>query len=290
MANGSYQATIPAPVEPIQPAAVFNPSEKQRFSHVRIHYWQNAIYQGFCRNLGCIILRSLLHKAGAIFCQTLQWTMNNISQNTASGSFRGSPLRNDRFAAGGRRAANFRRCGIRGQKRPRGRFSSNHFSPVMIDYLKNANYQGFRPDWPVKLCSFFELGRRNFLPGCCLMKIIGQSLFERRRKSGEPLPKSGNEVCGFRGFGIAANFLQSLQEQSAASCQSPGNGENNFSLTRDAENQNAFRVRRIPMPVCLRAGFQFGGRIDDRTGKDTLFHFGTEPFENQLKSVLCLVP
>jgi hypothetical protein len=44
------------------------------------------------------------------------------------------------------------------------------------------------------------------------------------------------------------------------------------------------------LPICRRVGFQFVGRINDRTGKNTLFHFGTEPFENQLKSVPCLVP
>jgi hypothetical protein len=52
----------------------------------------------------------------------------------------------------------------------------------------------------------------------------------------------------------------------------------------------AFSVCVIPLPVCFRAGFQFGGRINERNGKNTLFHFGTESFENQLKSVLCLVP
>jgi hypothetical protein len=52
----------------------------------------------------------------------------------------------------------------------------------------------------------------------------------------------------------------------------------------------AFSVYGTPLPVCFRAGFQFGSRINDRNGKNTLFHFGTEPFENQLKSVLCLVP
>ena len=56
------------------------------------------------------------------------------------------------------------------------------------------------------------------------------------------------------------------------------------------ESPKAFSVCGTPLPVCLRAGFRFGGRINDRNGKDTLFHFGTEPFENQLKSVLCLVP
>jgi hypothetical protein len=54
--------------------------------------------------------------------------------------------------------------------------------------------------------------------------------------------------------------------------------------------QNAFCFILKPFPVCLRAEFRFGGRINDRNGKNTLFHFGTEPFENQLKSVLCLVP
>jgi hypothetical protein len=56
------------------------------------------------------------------------------------------------------------------------------------------------------------------------------------------------------------------------------------------KSPKAFPVSGTSLPVCFRAGFQFGGRINDRNGKVTLFHFGTEPFENQLKSVLCLVP
>jgi len=44
-----------------------------------------------------------------------------------------------------------------------------------------------------------------------------------------------------------------------------------------------------PSPVRLRAGFQFGGPFNNRD-KSTLFHFGTEPFKNQLKSVPCLRP
>jgi hypothetical protein len=44
------------------------------------------------------------------------------------------------------------------------------------------------------------------------------------------------------------------------------------------------------LPVCFWAEFQFGGRINARNEKNTLFPFGTEPFENQLKSALCLVP
>ena len=94
--------------------------------------------------------------------------MKNKSQNTASGG---------RAAQG-----NFRQHEIRGRRRQHGRFSSNHFSLVRIYYRKNANYQGFRPDLPVKLCSIFATSRRNFLPCWCRMKIIGQSLFERRRK------------------------------------------------------------------------------------------------------------
>jgi len=196
-----------------------------------------------------MILCNSLRNVVAIFCQTLPLTMKNKSQNTAGGG---------RAAKG-----NFRQHEIRGQRCRRGRFSSNHFFLVRIYYLKNANYQGFRPDWPVKLCSFFELSRRNFLPSWCRMKIIGQSLFERRRKSGEPLPKSGDGVCGFGGFGIAANFLQSLQRPSAVSCQSPGDDENNFSPTGGAGNQNAFCFIMKHLPICFRVGFQFGGRIND---------------------------
>jgi len=138
---------------------------------------------------------------------------------------------------------NSRQHEIRGQRCQRGRFSTNHFFNVRLYYRKNANYQGFCPDWAVKFCSILATSRRKFLPCWCRMKVIGQSLFERRRKSGEPLPKSGDGVYGFRGFGIAANFLQGLQRPSVVSCQSPGNDENNFSLTGDAGNQNAFRVR-----------------------------------------------
>jgi hypothetical protein len=176
MGNGSYQAPIPAPVEPMQPAAVSNFSEKPRFSHVRIHYWQNAIYQGFCRNSGRIILRSPLHKADGIFCHTLQPTMNNQSQSQA-------------------------------KARPVARSEALNPSASAVAAHKHL----------------------------ADTKIV---------------------------FGVQCGRKLS----------------------------NAFCACGAPLPVCLRAGFQFGGRINDRTRKDTLFHFGTEPFENQLKSVLCLVP
>jgi hypothetical protein len=53
---------------------------------------------------------------------------------------------------------------------------------------------------------------------------------------------------------------------------------------------NAFCFIMKLLPVCLRVGFQFGGRINDRNGKNSLFQNGTKLFESQLKSVLCLVP
>jgi hypothetical protein len=56
------------------------------------------------------------------------------------------------------------------------------------------------------------------------------------------------------------------------------------------KSQNAFCVPDTSLPVCLRVGFQFGGWINERNGEDTLFQNGTKPFENQLKSLLCLVP
>ena len=52
----------------------------------------------------------------------------------------------------------------------------------------------------------------------------------------------------------------------------------------------AFCVCETPLPVCFRAEFQFGGRINGRKRKSTLFQNETEPFEKQLKSVLCLAP
>ena len=63
-----------------------------------------------------------------------------------------------------------------------------------------------------------------------------------------------------------------------------------FTSHKGRKSPKAFFVCGTPLPVCFRTEFQFGGRINNRDGKDTLFHFGTEPFENQLKSVLCLVP
>jgi len=59
-------------------------------------------------------------------------------------------------------------------------------------------------------------------------------------------------------------FLAKLARPSVVSCQSPADDENNFSPTGDAGNQNAFRIRETPMPVCLRTGFQFGGRLTIR--------------------------
>ncbi len=47
--------------------------------------------------------------------------------------------------------------------------------------------------------------------------------------------------------------------------------------------KNAFCDFETPLPVCLRVGFQFGGRINGRDEKNTLFQCGTKCFENQLK-------
>jgi hypothetical protein len=63
-----------------------------------------------------------------------------------------------------RKKGNFRQYEIRGQRCQRGHFSKNHFLQVRIYYRKNALYQGFRPDLPMKLCSMIEQGRRSFLP------------------------------------------------------------------------------------------------------------------------------
>jgi hypothetical protein len=65
--------------------------------------------------------------------------MKDMNQNMASG--------------GGAAEGNFRQLEIRGQGRQHGRFSSNHFFVVRIYYLKNAIYQGFRQNWPVKYCA-----------------------------------------------------------------------------------------------------------------------------------------
>lgn len=56
------------------------------------------------------------------------------------------------------------------------------------------------------------------------------------------------------------------------------------------KSKKAFCDVGTPVPVCLRVGFQFGNRINEPERNNTLFQNGTKPFENQLKSVLCLVP
>jgi len=56
------------------------------------------------------------------------------------------------------------------------------------------------------------------------------------------------------------------------------------------KSKKATRDFGTPVPVCLRVGFRFDGRINEPERNNTLFQNGTKPFENQLKSVLCLVP
>jgi hypothetical protein len=58
----------------------------------------------------------------------------------------------------------------------------------------------------------------------------------------------------------------------------------------ERKSQKAFCDVGTPVPACLRVGFRFGGRINEPERNNTLFQNGTKPFENQLKSVLCLVP
>jgi hypothetical protein len=67
--------------------------------------------------------------------------------------------------AGGGRAAkgNSRQYEIRGQRRQRGRFLSNHFFIVRMYYRKNAIYQGFRRNWLVEFCANLAPSRRKFL-------------------------------------------------------------------------------------------------------------------------------
>ena len=132
-----------------KPSGVSRSRASLVFFVVRIYYRKIAIYQGFCRIVAVRYCVTPYTRVG-IFCQTLPLTMKNISQNTASGG---------RAAKG-----NFRQHEIRGQRCQRGRFSSNHFSVVRIYYLKNANYQGFCPDLPVKFCSILATSRRKFLP------------------------------------------------------------------------------------------------------------------------------
>jgi hypothetical protein len=68
----------------------------------------------FC-DFGGKMLCNHLRKAVVIFCQALPLTMKNMGQN---------------MAGGGRAAKeNSRQYEIRGQRRQRGRFSSNHFFP-----------------------------------------------------------------------------------------------------------------------------------------------------------------
>ncbi|HEV2327895.1 MAG TPA: hypothetical protein VGY56_03795 [Verrucomicrobiae bacterium] len=162
---------------------------------------------------------------------------------------------------------------------------------VRIYYQKNTIYQRFWLDSAYTiLCSWCATPSKSSAMLVPHEKIIGQAWFERRRKPGELFSKSGDGVCGFRDFGIAANLLQSLQRPSVVSRQSPGDDENNFSPTGNTGNQNAFRVLGTPMPVFLWAGFPLDGRINGQNAKNTLFQNDTIPFEKQLKSVPCLLP
>jgi len=92
----------------------------------------------------------LIYQTGKISCQTLQMTMKNMNRNMVGGGWTVK--------------AKFRQCEIRGQRRQRGRFPSNHFFAVRIYYHKNAIYQGFRRNWPVEICANLAPSRRKFLP------------------------------------------------------------------------------------------------------------------------------
>jgi hypothetical protein len=87
-------------------------------------------------------------------------------------------------------------------------------------------------------------------------KIIGKWFFNRRRKSGEPSPKSGGGSCAFRNFEVTADFLQSLQGPSAVFYQSPGNAKNNFSPPGDTGIRNTGTQSFL--------GISFGSRLDLR--------------------------
>jgi hypothetical protein len=100
-------------------------------------------------------------------------------------------------------------------------------------------------------------------------KIIGQLHFKLRRKSGEPLSQFGDAIRGFRGFGVAADFLQSLQGPSAAFCQSPGHAKNNFNP------RGAAGTRKICAQSFWR--ISFGSRLDLR-GRRLLAKWGDKMF------------
>ena len=97
-----------------------------------------------------LILCNPLRKTIGIFGQALPIEMKNKSKH-------------EQRRADGKKG-NFRQRESYGQKGRRRFCPSNHFPQVRIYYRKNALYQGFRPDLPVKLCSMIEQGRRNFLP------------------------------------------------------------------------------------------------------------------------------
>ena len=106
------------------------------------------------------------------------------------------------------------------------------------------------------------LGRYNFvLPVNKAIENFHQTRPVNERKEpkntaktpGKPSPKSRDRAGGFRDFGSAANFLQSLQRPSAVSCQSPGDEENHFRPTGGAGNQ-----KRISCHFDTHTGFSFG--------------------------------
>ncbi len=150
------------------------------------------------QDFGGKILCNPLHNGVAIFCQTLQLTMKNMNPNTAS----------DGWAAEG----NFRQYEIRGRRGQRGQFSSNHFSLVRLYYLKNANYQVFCPDLPVKLCSFFELSRQNFPPCWCRMEKLSAN---RCLSGGE----NRANRCQNPGMGFVASVASESRQISCKACK-----------------------------------------------------------------------
>jgi hypothetical protein len=241
----------------------------------------------------------------------------------ANGGFSGSPLPNDYFVAGGGLAArvSFRQREIRGQKfcrrgwrplvsltvavrsnrlpgkftpmisnhpfaRIRGHGHRHHFAIVRIYYREMRFIEGFAGILAMQSCDVMTQGSRKFMSDSSIdMKQKSQNTAETRQvvRLGK-LKHSASTVAAHKNLmdtGIVFDGWL-LRNRSLFPVSFTGHC--------GRKSPKAFYAVGTPMPVCLRVGFPFGGRINERNGKDTLFQNGTEPFENQLKSVLCLVP
>ena len=241
----------------------------------------------------------------------------------ANGGFSGSPLPNDYFVNDGWLAAkgSFHQREIRGQKfcrrgwrppvsltvavrsnrlpgkftpmisnhpfaRIRGHSHRHHFAIVRIYYREMRFIEGFSGILAMQSCDVMTQGSRKIMSDSSIdMKQKSQNTAETRQVVRlEKLKHSASRVAAHKNLmdtGIVFDGWP-LRNCSFFPVASIGH--------KGRKSPKAFSVCGTPLPVCFRAEFQCGGRINERNGKDTLFQNGTKPFENQLKSVLCLVP